>query len=202
MIEKKNSENESCCCSSNSGCCTPEQNIPTEKRSINIDFLYLDLSVCAPCQGTESILDEAIKDVANILESTGVQVVVNKVNVTNEEQAIKYKFLSSPTNRINGCDIQLEVKESSCQTCSDLSGEETDCRIWVYQGKEYSVPPKAMIIEAILKEVYGNNSAHEEEKQYCIPENLKRFYAAMKEKTENTQKKSSCCSSNSKKSCC
>lgn len=200
MIEKKSSENEGCC-SGNSGCCTPEQNISTQKRSINIDFLYLDLSVCAPCQGTESILDEAIKDVTNILEFTGVEVVVNKVNVINEEQAIKYRFVSSPTIRINGRDIQLEVKESSCQTCSDLSGEETDCRIWVYQGSEYNVPPKAMIIEAILKEVYGGTgSDNTVEQDYVIPENLKHFYSAMERK--KLEIGSPCCEVSNSKSCC
>lgn len=200
MIEKTSSESEGCC-SCNSGCCTPEQNIPTEKRSINIDFLYLDLSVCAPCRGTESILDEAIKDVANILEFTGVEVVVNKVNVTNEEKAINYKFVSSPTIRINGRDIQLEVKESPCRTCSDLSGEETDCRIWVYQGREYNVPPKAMIIEAILKEVYGGNGNDNiVEQNYVIPENLKHFYSAMERKKHETG--SPCCGASNSEGCC
>jgi hypothetical protein len=200
MIEKKSSENESCC-SGNSGCCTPEQTIPTEKRRINIDFLYLDLSVCAPCQGAESILDEAIKDVANILELTGVEVLVNKVNVTNEEQAMNFKFVSSPTIRINGRDIQFEVKESSCQTCSDLSGEATDCRIWVYQGKEHNVPPKAMIIEAILKEVYGGNGGDNAVVQdYVMPENLKQFYSAMERKKQETG--SPCCGASSSNGCC
>lgn len=199
MVEKKNNSGG---CSCNSGCCETVQNNSVDKRNIVIDFLYLDLSVCTPCQGTEAVLDEAIKDVTNILESTGVKAIINKVNVLNEGLAIKFKFVSSPTIHINGCDIQLEVKESSCQTCSDLSGEETDCRIWVYQGKEYNVPPKAMIIEAILKEAYGSTSTRERDKEYSIPENLKRFYIAMKGKTENKQKKNSCCSPNSKSCCC
>lgn len=197
MIDNNNSGG----CSCNSGCCGTTQDNTVDKRSIVIDFLYLDLSVCAPCQGTESILDEAIKDVANILESTGVEAVVNKVNVTNEEQAIKFKFLSSPTIRINGRDIQLEVKESSCKTCSDLSGEETDCRIWVYQGKEYNVPPKAMIIEAILKEIYGGNGGESTvEQEYVIPKNLKQFYSAMESKKQEI--KSPCCASSGSTGCC
>ena len=28
--------------------------------------------------------------------------------------------------------------------------------MWVYKGKEYNVPPKAMIVDVILREVYGN----------------------------------------------
>lgn len=201
MIEKKSSENEGCC-SSNSGCCTPEKNVSTQKKSINIDFLYLDLSVCAPCQGTESILEEAIKEVTNILEFTGVDVVVNKVNVINEEQAIKYRFVSSPTIRINGRDIQLEVKESNCKTCSDLSGEETDCRVWLYQGGEYNAPPKGMIIEAILKEVYGGTvSDNTVEEDYVVPNNLKKFYSSLEIKKLKTESPCGCGDANSK-GCC
>ena len=198
MVDKNSN---SSCCSCNSGCCETVQDNTVDKRSIEIDFLFLDLSVCEPCQGTESILDEAIGDIAGILKSTGVEVVVNKVNVKNEELAIRFKFVSSPTIRINGHDIQFEIKEGSCQTCSDLSGEETDCRIWMYQGKEYNVPPKAMIIEAILKEVYGSNSGNNiVEQEYIIPENLKRFYSAMKSRKQEI--KSSCCGSSGSKGCC
>ena len=104
-------------CSCNSGCCGAVKENLSNKRTIVIDFLYLDLNVCEPCQGTEAILDEAVKDIANILESTGVEVIVNKINVSNEELAIRFKFVSSPTIRLNGRDIQLEIKESSCKTC-------------------------------------------------------------------------------------
>ena len=192
--------NDSCGCSCKPGCCEPVQSNSMDKRRIEIDFLYLDLSVCAPCQGAEEILDETIRDIAKVLETTGVEAIVNKVNVSNEELAVQYKFVSSPTIRMNGRDIQLDVKESSCQTCSDLSGEATDCRVWVYQGKEYNVPPKAMIIEAILKEVYGgNNGDNIVEQEYVIPDNLKKFYAAMERKNQNTE--SQCCGS-SGSSCC
>jgi len=34
-------------------------------------------------------------------------------------------------------------------------GRDVDCREWVYQGKEYTASPKAMIIDAIFREVYG-----------------------------------------------
>jgi len=66
-----------------------------------------------------------------------------------------------------------------------------DCRVWLYQGKEYTVPPKAMITEAILKEVYGSNDNDEEKQEYIIPENLKRFYETMKKKKGEIS--SNCC---------
>ena len=126
-------------------------------------------------------MDEALADVAKVLEATNVEVTVNKINVKTEEQAIRLKFESSPTIRINGRDIQLEVRESSCKSCSDLSGEQTDCRIWVYKEQEYNTPPKAMIIEAILREVYGGESHTDNNVNgiFTLPDNLKKFFKAV-----------------------
>lgn len=167
------------CCSCSGGCCN-EVNVNNDKRKIVIDFLYLDLTMCDRCQGADKNLEDALKEVSNVLEATGVEVEVNKINVINEELALKYRFKSSPTIRINGHDIQMDIKESSCKCCGDLCGEDVDCRVWVYQGKEYDSPPKTMIIESILKQVYGVNNNIVEEEAYSIPENLKRFYDAMK----------------------
>lgn len=165
------------CCSGKSSCCSPTP----AKKVIAIDFLYLDLTVCTRCNGTDQSLEEALQEVGTVLRSTGAEVVVNKINVVNEELALKHHFLSSPTIRVNGNDIQLEIKESTCESCGDLCGEDVDCRIWVYQGVEYTAAPKAMIIEAILKEVYGG-SAVQEQKPYVLPENLKKYYSSMKNK--------------------
>ncbi len=64
-----------------------------------------------------------------------------------------------------------------------MCGDEVDCRVWVYAGQEYNVPPKAMIIEAILKAVYGGNTGVPvSEQEYTLPENLRRFYVAMDKK--------------------
>ena len=151
-----------------------------------IDFLYLDLSVCERCQGAESSLDEALREVAKVLETTGTEVKVNKININTKQLAEKYKFLSSPTIRINGRDIQMEFKESLCESCGDLCGDTIDCRMWLYQGREYTVPPAAMVIEAILKVVYGaDGSIGKTEKGYIMPENLKHFYEVMEKKHSN-----------------
>lgn len=164
-------------------CCSPEP----KKRKIVIDFLFLDLNVCTRCQGTETSLDEALGEVAKVLEATGVEVVLNKINVINEEVARQYKFISSPTIRVNGHDIQMDVKESLCESCGDLCSDEVDCRVWTFQGKDYNVPPKAMIIEALLKEVYGGGRADEADQAYVLPDNLIHFYAAMKAKQKDTE---------------
>lgn len=168
-------------CSCGADCCSDSNNIKAVGRRINIDFLYLDLSVCTRCQGADTSLDDALNDVSKVLETTGVEVVVNKVNILSEEQAIKYQFVSSPTIRINGRDIKMEVKENICESCGDLCGDTVDCRIWVYNGNEYTVPPKAMVVESILREVYGGKN-HKEEKlngTFVLPDNLKKFFRAI-----------------------
>lgn len=176
------------CCSGTSGCCgvisdNVGKEIKINNKQITIDFLYLDLSVCTRCQGTDNSLDEALSEIAKVLEATGNEVIVNKVEINSEELAIAYKFVSSPTIRVNGYDIQMNVKESLCESCGDLCGDEVDCRVWVYAGQEYNVPPKAMIIEAILKAVYGGNTGVPvSEQEYTLPENLRRFYVAMDKK--------------------
>ncbi len=169
------------CCSTICGC--EDEIHSTEKRKIVIDFMYLDLSICMRCQGAEDSLEEAIADVAKVLELTGAEVVVNKIHIDSKEKAIQYRFESSPTIRINGKDIQLEIKESLCESCGDLCGDEVDCRVWVYKGKEYNVPPKAMIIDAILREVYSDKKVQLNErvdtKAYQLPENLRRFFESI-----------------------
>jgi len=169
------------CCSTNCGC--EEPNYEAEKRKIIIDFMYLDLSICTRCQGTEDSLEEAIKDVAKVLELAGAEVVVNKIHIDSKEKAIQYQFESSPTIRINGKDIQLEIRESLCESCGDLCGDEVDCRVWVYKGKEFNVPPKAMIVDAILREVYsdkqGQLNDRADSKAYQLPDNLRRFFESV-----------------------
>jgi glutaredoxin len=144
-------------------------------KNIIIDFLYLDLVVCDRCVATESNLAEAINEVSELLKLAGYSVIVNKIEVTTKELAKKYEFLSSPTIRINGNDICFDVKENACGCCSDISGEAVDCRVFLYDGIEYDHPPKAMIINSILKEIYGEKEQQERGK-YILPNNLKVFF--------------------------
>jgi len=165
-------QNENCCCTG-SGCCTPA---PAQKK-ITVDFLYLDLSVCERCRGTDSNLDDALFDVSAVLSSAGFDVVVNKVNINSAALAEKYTFLSSPTIRINGHDIEVDVTESNCTDCGDLCGDSIDCRVFTYEGTNYDSPPKGMIVNAILREVYGSKpESSKPEGPYVLPENLRIFF--------------------------
>ena len=171
----------SCCCGVS--CCGEPTTEEAEKRQVVIDFLYLDLAVCTRCKGTGDSLDSALAQVAGVLQASGAEAVVNRIHVDSEEKALQYRFASSPTIRVNGRDIQLAGKESKCESCGDLCGDDVDCRVWLYQGKEYTSPPPAMIVDAILREVYGQPAAAAAvSESFVLPDNLRKFFRAMREK--------------------
>lgn len=163
------------CCSASASCCRAEQ----ERRRVEIEFLYLDLSVCERCRGTDASLDAAVAEVSGVLKAAGFDVVVNKTNITSRELAVKHRFLSSPTIRVNGKDIQPDVRESACESCTDLCacGDSVDCRVWLHDGAEHTVPPEEFIINAILREVYSDTPAPAQAMgEYQLPHNLEVFF--------------------------
>ncbi len=172
-----------CCCSSEN-CCQPQP-----KKPINIDFLYLDTIVCGRCQDTEKALDDAVSSVAVVLNAAGYEVKVNKVNIVTRELAIQYQFVSSPTIRVNGNDIAVELRESVCEDCGELCGDTVDCRVWVYNGVEYTSPPKELIVDAILREVYNAGQREPEREAYQFPENLETYFIAKAHKDESKRQK-------------
>lgn len=182
-------EDESVCCGSQSTSTLPN-NTQVEMRRVDIEFMYLDLSICTRCQGTESSLDEAITEVSKILETTGTQVIVQKIHVKSEAQAAELGFVVSPTIRVNGRDIQMNFRESRCESCGTLCDceEGVSCREWEYHGQWYAVPPKGLIIEAILKEVYGGGKEEREVPHLSerVPDNLKRFFDSARINNEDT----------------
>lgn len=154
-----------------------------KKRKIEIDFLYLNLSACTRCKGTDKSLEEAVSEVSRILDIVGAEVKVRKTQVKSEKQARKLGFVSSPTILINGKNIQERLRESLCDSCTDLvGGEDCYCRVWTYRGKQYTAPPPALIVDAILREVYSNReSACCPQKITAVPENIRRFLSARKQ---------------------
>lgn len=155
-------------------------------KQLSIDFLYLDLNTCERCMATDETLKQALEILAGVFSTLGLEAKVNSVNITSRELAEKYRFISSPTIRVNGVDICSELVENNCVDCGDLCGDSVDCRIFVYEGKNYEQPPIPMIVDGILKAIYGEQSSEEE--AYVLPNNLERFYSG----------KSSCCNND----CC
>ncbi len=187
--------NGGCGCSEDTTVGFEEKNIAQKiaKKEIDIEFLYLDLSSCEPCRGSESNLEEALRDVSLLLEKTGAEVFVKKIHVESFEQALALGFVSSPTIRVNGRDAALEVKENYCSSCSDLSGHETFCRVWNFKGEQFSTVPKPLVVEAVLKEIYGagaketSNGASADQIEKSL-DNLKRFFEGRTAQVYNSEK--------------
>ena len=171
---------------------------------VDIEFLYLDLNTCTRCVGSDESLEEAIAIVSPTLALTGKQVAVRRILVDSEATAVMHNFITSPTIRINGRDIAGEMKESKCDSCTDLCGcdEGTDCRVWVYLGEEYNQAPTALIIEAIMQEAYRQPLAVETDlgKSEEVPVNLQRFFSSKAEQA--AAEASSCCSTFVQETCC
>ena len=169
-----NNGQEGCQCGSD--CC----GTPVAGKKVHIEFLYLDLNECERCQVTDSNLDAAVSAVAPVLAAAGYETVVDKINIVSAELAMQHKFVSSPTIRVNGRDMALEVTETLCGDCGDLCGSETLCRSWIYEGAEHDEPPTGMIIAAILRGVFGGESAAPAaEEPYVLPENLAKFFVGV-----------------------
>jgi hypothetical protein len=154
-------------------------------KKIVVDYLYLDLDTCDRCIGTDKVLDEVMMALTPALEIAGYKVEYNKIEMKTAEIARQYKFLSSPTIRLNGHDICQSVTENRCGCCSDISGTDVNCRVFQYKGELYEVPPKEMLAEAILNLVFGQVETGCSCGEYELPENLKTFY-------EGKENRSSC----------
>ncbi|SHJ13816.1 DUF2703 domain-containing protein [Lutispora thermophila] len=155
------------CCS---GFCRAE-NIEIETRQVVVDFLYVNHGACELCQETEKNLEEAINSISNVLELADIEVVINKINVDTEELAIKYKFSASSAIRVDGRNIKMELREMPCSS----KKEGLHCWVWPYKGKEYIVPPATLIAEGLLRSIFGHEYEINEDNEYIIPENLKKF---------------------------
>jgi NAD-dependent dihydropyrimidine dehydrogenase PreA subunit len=145
-------------------------------KKVLVEYLYLDLDSCERCIGTDNILDEVMMLLTPVLQMAGYRVEYNKIKVETAEIAQKYKFLSSPTIRVNGLDICQSVAENSCGCCSEISGTDVDCRVFAYNGQTYEVPPKEMLAQAILQAVFGQKETGCSCGDYVLPDNLKTFY--------------------------
>ncbi len=156
--------------------------VNTENKTI-VEYLYLDLKTCDRCIGTDSVLDEVVITLTPALNIAGFEVEYNKIEMKTAELAEQYKFLSSPTIRVNGQDICQSVAENSCGCCSDISGTDVSCRVFEYNEETYEVPPKEILAEAILNVVFGKHETGCSCGDYKLPENLREFFEGKKSKS-------------------
>jgi len=117
-------------------CCTCgcEEN---REKEVRVLYLYLDLKSCSRCIGTDTVLDEVMELLGPVLQMAGYKVFYEKIEIETEEMGNSYKFVSSPTIRVNGRDICHTVLENSCDCCSDISGSDVNCRVFEYKGEKF-----------------------------------------------------------------
>jgi hypothetical protein len=180
---------------------------------LRIEFLFLDLTSCTRCLGAGRSLESALDIVGEVLQATGVEVEVHRILVESAEQARAVRFVSSPTIRVDGRDVALELRESSCgsEACTGGCGDHVACRVWVHRGREYTEPPVAMIVDAILGNVYGDTAERDRSaaEAYELPQNLARFFAGRAASASLNEhaccspvEQQSCCDADAKEDCC
>ncbi|MHB8801100.1 MAG: DUF2703 domain-containing protein [Thermoanaerobaculia bacterium] len=188
---------------------TPE----STHRELEVELLALDLTSCTRCTGTLANIEEAIAAVRRVAEPTGTSIRLRRTLVDSEEAARRHRFVSSPTIRVGGRDVVFETRESLCDSCTDLCGcaEGTSCRVWSYQGREYTEAPVGLVVEALLREM-AVSPAGEVEPAVAgdeVPANLRRFFAGRAASGAgsaaaccSTAEQETCCAPSQKASCC
>ena len=161
-----------------SGCgcgCDGLRPAASDDRKLLIEYLYLDLHTCERCIGTDAVLDEVVAALRPALELAGYAVDYRKREMATPELAEQYRFLSSPTIRVNGRDIFGTVQESSCNCCGEIAGADVNCSVFEYEGGLYEVPSREMLANAILLSLSAQPECGCG--AYELPQNLRRFYA-------------------------
>lgn len=115
---------------------------------------------CPWCLKTKKLIRE-------VLGELKLKVEFEEILIDSKEKAKKYNFSGSPTVRIDGKDIEEEIKKGRCLPCEELA-ESTKgatefvkqecclgCRVYYYKGKMYPYPPKGMLKQT-LKEFSEN----------------------------------------------
>lgn len=100
---------------------------------MKIEFLYFD--------GCPSY-KEALKSLEEVIVELGIKPEVVKINVVDNQTAKKYRFIGSPTIRINGKDL-VEEKGTSVY--------KRGCRIYMTKEGIRGIPDREMIKKAILE---------------------------------------------------
>ncbi|MCD6245015.1 MAG: DUF2703 domain-containing protein [Candidatus Korarchaeota archaeon] len=89
--------------------------------------------------------DPVVSSVSEALKEAGIDdYEIEDILLANDEEACRHKVLGIPTVRVNGVDVDPTFKDIGKYTsaCS---------RVYKWEGKYYSVPPKEMILDAFKR---------------------------------------------------
>jgi hypothetical protein len=167
--------------------------LPEVRKVLNVDLIVIDLSTCKRCVPTGDQLRAAVKLLAPVADALGIELRHHETVVQTPVEAKEIALLSSPTIRLNGHDIAQDIRESLCESCGDLTDNNTsvDCREWHYRGKVYSAAPIALLVEALMEAMLKIDEIPPVAPPPLkdLPENLRRYFENKKQ-----ARASSCCS--------
>ncbi len=172
-----------CCCGAPAAeaAAAPSARTSAQRRRLNIELLVIDLDTCARCVPTGEQLREAIEIVAAAAEALDVGLTYRETVVQSADEAKARALLSSPTIRVNGRDIDQDIRESECESCGDLTDGDVsvDCREWHYRGEVYSAAPLPLLVEALMDALLkvDERPPVTPEPLVELPENLARYFA-------------------------
>jgi hypothetical protein len=177
FIMSKIVADKSCCpCSGNEEIFSESSN---QKKQIKIEFLFLDQEACDSDKTSEKNVLEALKEVSSLLRSAKVEISLQRIQIETLEQSIALGFQNSPTIRVNGQDIKLNYTSRTCLSCGENRNTETSCRLWNLQGTGYQYLPKALLVGAILQEIFSQEnlwSGNLSKKSFAL-KTLENFFA-------------------------
>ena len=167
------------------------------KKTVIVDHLFLDLSVCDRCQGTDERVALAVERCRPVLAACGYNLVLNQIEIEDEALAERYRFYSSPTVRVNGVDVCPSVEENDCDCCREISDYDVKCRVFPFNGTFYEKPPTDMLVANIVNTVIKELKPERDDSPYVLPENLAGFFEGKRkkaaEKAQGSASGSSCC---------
>ena len=112
---------------------------------MEIELLYFE--GCPYYQTTLKYLEEIIME-------KKLDVMVKMVKIKNDGDAVKHKFLGSPTIRVNDQDIDSNAREKENSSMG--------CRLYLENGKLMELPSKKMIRHAIEKSMLETSNQSKE----------------------------------------
>ncbi len=99
---------------------------------MKVEFLYFD-----GCPSHE----KAVESLKDVLEETGIEAEIERINVVDDDMAVEQNFFGSPSIRINGVDVDPVARESTAYS--------RQCRIYNTDEGILGWPTKEMIKNTI-----------------------------------------------------
>ncbi|MEK6978427.1 MAG: DUF2703 domain-containing protein [Candidatus Hydrothermarchaeota archaeon] len=104
-------------------------------KSVRIEFLYFR-------EGCPS-WRKALQNLEEVLAEERIDAEVIKREITTQEEAVRYRFLGSPTIQVNGLDIEHRARTADAF--------QIGCRVYRTEEGLTGVPPKEMIRRALFE---------------------------------------------------